>query len=71
MSSRLPLEKMSVEEKIQVMEAIWDDLCDRGDSLSSPAWHGGVLADRESALQGGDDEVIDWETAKQNIKKQL
>lgn len=71
MSSRLPLEKMSVEEKIQAMEAIWDDLCDRADSLTSPAWHGEVLADRDSALQGGDDEVIDWETAKQNIKKQL
>jgi len=71
MSSRLPLEKMSVEEKIQAMESIWDDLCDRADSLASPAWHGEVLADRESALQGGDDEVIDWETAKQNIIKQL
>lgn len=71
MSSSLPLEKMSVEEKIQAMESIWDDLCDRADSLASPAWHGGVLADRESALQGGDDETIDWETAKQNINKQL
>ena len=71
MSSSLPLEKMSIEEKIQAMESIWDDLCDRADSLESPAWHGEVLADRESALQGGDDEAIDWETAKQNIKTQL
>ena len=34
MSSRLPLEKMSVEEKIQAMESIWDDLCGRADSLA-------------------------------------
>ena len=71
MSISLPLEKMSVEEKIQAMESIWDDLCGRADSLASPAWHGEVLAERESALQGGDDEFIDWETAKQNIKKEL
>ena len=71
MSISLPLEKMSVEEKLQAMESIWDDLCDRADNLASPAWHGEVLADRESALQGGNDEFIDWETAKQNIKKQL
>ena len=71
MSISLPLDKMSVEEKLQAMESIWDDLCDRADNLVSPAWHGEVLADRESALQGGDDEFIDWETAKQNIKKQL
>ncbi len=71
MSISLPLEKMSVEEKLQAMESIWDDLCGRADSLASPAWHGEVLAERESTLQGGDDEFIDWDTAKQNIKKQL
>ncbi len=71
MSISLPLEKMSVEEKLQAMESIWDDLCDRADSLASPAWHGEVLAERESALKGADDEFIDWEKAKQNIKKQL
>ena len=70
MSISLPLEKMSVEEKLQAMESIWDDLCDQADSLASPDWHGEVLADREAVLQGGD-EFIDWETAKQNIKKQL
>ena len=71
MSISLPLKEMSIEEKLQAMESIWDDLCSRADSLASPAWHGEVLADRESALQGGDEEFIDWETAKQNIKKQL
>lgn len=71
MSISLPLKEMSIEEKIQAMESIWDDLCGRADSLASPAWHGELLAERESALQGGDDEFIDWETAKQNIKKQL
>ena len=71
MASNLPLEKMSIEEKIQVMKAIWDDLCERADSLASPTWHGDVLAYRESARQGGDDEAIDWETTKQNIKNQL
>ena len=71
MSISLPLEKMSVEEKLQAMESIWDDLCGQADSLASPAWHGEVLAERESALQGGDDEFIDWETAKHNIKKEI
>ena len=71
MSITLPLEKMSVEEKIQAMETIWDDLCSRANSLASPDWHGEVLAEREAAIERGDDEFIDWETAKQNIKKEL
>ncbi|KAB2835093.1 MAG: addiction module antitoxin RelB [Candidatus Brocadia sp.] len=38
----LPLEKMSIEENIRTMETIWDDLCRKADSISSPSWHGEV-----------------------------
>lgn len=36
MSITLPLEKMSVEEKIRIMESIWDDLCDTAASKITP-----------------------------------
>ena len=29
MASTLPLDKMSVEEKLQAMESLWDDLCNK------------------------------------------
>ena len=67
----LPLKKMSAEEKIQVMESIWDDLCGTAGSLLSPGWHGSVLADRKAAVLAGEDEIIDWETAKQKISEEL
>ena len=71
MSITLPLKKMSAEEKIQVMESIWDDLCGTAGSLLSPGWHGNVLADRKAAIVAGEDEFIDWETAKQKIFEDL
>ncbi len=58
---------MSVEDKIQAMELIWDDLCHNADGIESPLWHGDVLSDREEAIQLGADEFIDWEVAKKNI----
>ncbi len=61
---QLPLGKMSVEEKIQAMESIWDDLCARADSMTSPPWHADVLAEREAAIERGEDDFEDWETAK-------
>ena len=67
MSITLPLKEMSAEEKIQVMESIWDDLCGTAGSTLSPDWHGHVLADRKAAVLAGKDEIIDWETAKQKI----
>lgn len=71
MSITLPLNKMSAEEKIQVMESIWDDLCSTAGSSLSPGWHGNVLTDRKAAVLAGEDEIIDWETAKQKISEEL
>ncbi len=34
----LPLDKMTVEEKLQIMEAIWEDLTRDAASFESPAW---------------------------------
>jgi hypothetical protein len=71
MSISLPLDQMSVEEKIRVMESIWDDLCDTAGSTLTPDWHGNVLATRNTAVQAGKEGIIDWETAKRNISEQI
>ena len=71
MSITLPLKKMSAEEKIQVMESIWVDLCDTAGSTLSPDWHRDVLADRKAAMLAGEEEILDWETAKQKVFEDL
>lgn len=71
MASTLPLEQMSVEEKLRAMESLWNDLCNRAGVITSPAWHGDVLAEREAMHERGDDEFEDWEEAKRNIKNQV
>ena len=69
--TRIPLEDMSIEEKLQAMESIWDDLCARAESVPSPLWHHEVLTDREVALQRGDAQIEDWESAKRSIRNEL
>lgn len=71
MTRSIPLESMSVEEKIQVMEIIWDDLCHTADGIESPSWHEDVLREREEALKSGTDKFIDWDLAKRNIRKEI
>jgi hypothetical protein len=61
------LEKMSIEEKIRIMEAIWDDLRRKAESISSPSWHEEVLKEREAGIKKGGEEFIDWSSAKRNI----
>jgi hypothetical protein len=46
------------------METTWDDLCNRADSISSPAWHEKVLHDREEWIKKGDEGFVDWNKGK-------
>lgn len=71
MSITVPLKNMSFKEKIQTMELLWDDLCHSSDAIESPSWHKDILIDRERALNDREDEFLDWETAKNNIKKEI
>lgn len=71
MENTLPLEKMTTKEKIQAMETIWDDLCRKADSISSPPWHEKVLKAREDGIKNGKDEFVDWDIAKKNIQDSI
>jgi len=68
---KLPLQEMTVAEKLQVMEAIWEDLSRNSDALDSPAWHEDVLREREESVAKGEGQFRDWEVAKADLRRQL
>ena len=47
MAANLPLDQMSFEEKLQAMEALWEDLSREPDRIESPSWHEDVLKETE------------------------
>lgn len=65
------IDNLTVTEKIQFMELLWDSLSIHSENIASPAWHGEVLQEREEALKNQADSFVDWEEAKQAIRKQL
>jgi tRNA(Arg) A34 adenosine deaminase TadA len=71
MSITLPLKDMTVEEKLQLMEILWDDLSRNADQLQPPAWHAEALAEREAAIARGEERFEDWEAAKRRIEKDI
>jgi len=68
MATSLPLKDMSIEEKIQTMEALWEDLCQNADNVKSPSWHQDILQERENMIKEGSNEFVDWDKAKKNIR---
>ena len=71
MVSTIQIEKMSREEKLQTMEAIWADLSKSGAEVESPAWHEDVLKETEARIAAGQERIADWETAKRELRKRF
>ena len=68
MELALPLDQMTIAEKIRALEQIWEDLCRTPNEVPSPSWHADVLQDREKRGQEGPAQFVDWAEAKQNIR---
>jgi hypothetical protein len=71
MSPKLPLNEMSLEEKLQAMEALWDDLSREPDRIESPSWHEDLLKETERRVESGEATFSDWEKAKVSVRDRL
>jgi hypothetical protein len=69
MEITLPLDKMTLAEKLRLMETLWADLCENEQQLESPAWHEQVLKEREERVHSGAEKFIDWETARVELRR--
>ncbi len=65
----VPLSKLSLSQKLQLLESIWEDLARVPQQVDSPEWHGEILDDRRKALDSGSESLGDWEQAKKRIRK--
>ena len=67
----LPLEQMTIQDKMRTMEDLWENLCRHSDQLQSPEWHQNILADREQSICVGEAVFEDWSAAKKRIRETL
>ena len=57
----LEVEKMSISERIQAMEVLWDSLIRHNAEIDSPQWHYDVLDQRKRKIDSGESEFISLE----------
>ncbi len=68
MHTKLPLNDMSIEDKIRIMEDLWADLTKTADDYPSPDWHKDVLLLREKRIAEGKETYKDWEEEKKGLR---
>jgi hypothetical protein len=71
MSVNLPLETMTLADKLEAMELLWADLSRRPADLPSPDWHKDVLDEHRHGVAEGKLKFLDWDTAIADLRKEL
>ena len=71
MSVVLPLESMTLAEKLEAMELLWADLSRQPAALPSPEWHRDVLLERRRGVADGTLKFLDWDAAIADLREEL
>ncbi|MBV9216777.1 MAG: addiction module protein [Acidobacteria bacterium] len=67
----LPLETMTVAEKMDVIDRIMNDLSRSSSTVPAIAWHEEMLRQRAENIQNGKDRFITLEEAEKRIEKKI
>jgi len=69
MEATLPLDKMTVTEKLRAMEMLWADLSRNEAQIESPAWHKKILKKRLAKIESGKGEFLTLAQLKKRLAK--
>ncbi len=63
------IDHMSLSERLQAMELLWQSLSAVPEGVKSPSWHGEVLADRLARSEAGRSRFLSLAEAKARLDR--
>ncbi len=60
---------MTLTERLQAMELLWQSLSAASAYVESPDWHGNVLAERLDRVEAGEARFLSLEEAKARLNR--
>ena len=61
------IRQLPLHEKLQIMEALWEDLRSNADAVLVPDWQKNLLDARRKAVLEGKEQVLDWDDVKGSL----
>lgn len=61
--------RLSTREKFQLMEALWEDMRKKVEECEVPQEHVDLLQARRSAVDSGEDSILDWDRVKHSLRR--
>jgi putative addiction module component (TIGR02574 family) len=59
---------MTVAERLELAELIWESMSDRPDQIPLPDWHKSIIEDRLAAYEKDPSAVMTWEQIESGIR---
>ena len=63
------IQQLPRADKLRLMEKLWEDLSRDEAEMQSPAWHETALTETQQRLANGQEQALDWEQAKAELRK--
>jgi hypothetical protein len=63
------IERMSLVEQLQMMELLWQAISHPPERVSSPVWHGEILAERQANIRRGEGRFLRIDQVKKRLQK--
>jgi hypothetical protein len=67
--SALEIQQLPRQEKLRLMEILWDDLSRNAAEFESPAWHAEALRETTERRARGEESLLDWDEAKAKLRQ--
>lgn len=61
------VEKMSMAERLEAIELLWNSLATSEENISSPDWHAAILKERIAEIEGGQTELLTLEQLRRRL----
>jgi putative addiction module component (TIGR02574 family) len=62
------LKKLPLNEKLQIIEVLWEDLRNQEEAVPVPEWHKKMLDERLKAVEEGREEILEWDDIKHDLR---
>ena len=58
------IKKMTIQQRIRIMEQIWDSLIEEDETPESPQWHRDILGNRRNKIESGEGRFLSIDELK-------
>ena len=69
MNGAVTISRLTLPQKLKLMEELWADLSQSPEQVPVPDWHVEVLAEREKLVLQGKAKFSDWSEAKKRLRR--